>query len=184
MLSMLGGIVGDTAVWRAMSDYANTWRFKHPSPWDYAFFMSNALHRDLGWFWYYWLFTTESADGSIERVATAGSRTSVTVRQDGQMPSPVVLKVRFAPQGPAIRPMPNSTMMDSVTAIVTWPVDVWFGGSRTFQADLDFGPRRIERIILDPACRFPDRVLTDNMWPRDTTVTAQGGPGGARCYGS
>ena len=119
MLSMLGGIVGDSAVWRAMSDYAKAWRFKHPSPWDYAFFMSNALHRDLGWFWYYWLFTTESVDGSIERVATAGSRTSVTVRQDGQMPSPVVLKVRFAPRGPAIRPMLNSTMVDSVTAIVT-----------------------------------------------------------------
>jgi hypothetical protein len=186
MLSMLGGIVGDTAVWRAMSDYAKAWRFKHPSPWDYAFFMSNALHRDLGWFWYYWLFTTESVDGSIERVATAGSRTSVTVRQDGQMPSPVVLKVRFAPRGPAIRPMPNSTMVDSVTAIVTWPVDVWFGGSRTFQADLDFGRRTIERIILDPACRFPDRDVTDNMWPRDTTATAQAGPGGgaARCYGS
>jgi hypothetical protein len=32
MLSMLGGVVGDTAVQRAMSDYARTWRFKHPSP--------------------------------------------------------------------------------------------------------------------------------------------------------
>ncbi|HEX7020804.1 MAG TPA: M1 family metallopeptidase, partial [Gemmatimonadaceae bacterium] len=36
MLSSLGGIVGDTAVWRAMSGYAHAWRFKHPSPWDYA----------------------------------------------------------------------------------------------------------------------------------------------------
>ena len=59
----LGGIVGDTAVWRAMSEYAKAWRFKHPSPWDYAFFMNNALHQDLGWFWNYWLFTTESVDG-------------------------------------------------------------------------------------------------------------------------
>ena len=51
-----------------MSEYAKAWRFKHPSPWDYAFFMSNALqHRDLGWFWNYWLFTTESVDGSISR---------------------------------------------------------------------------------------------------------------------
>lgn len=32
MLSMLGGIVGDTEVWRAMSEYAHAWRFKHPSP--------------------------------------------------------------------------------------------------------------------------------------------------------
>ncbi len=193
MLSMLGGVVGDTAVWRAMSEYAHAWRFKHPSPWDYAFFMSNALNRDLGWFWYYWLFTTESVNGSIAAATTTGPRPSVTVRQDGQMPSPVVLKVKFAPAGPAIRPMRNAVMVDSVTAIVTWPVDVWFGGSRTFQAYLTFGPRRIERIILDPGCRFPDRDLSDNMWPRDPAVLPQpvrvpgrgpGGGGAARCYGS
>lgn len=165
MLSMLGGIVGDSAVWRAMSDYANTWRFKHPSPWDYANFMSHTLHRDLGWFWYSWLFTTDAVNGSITGVTQAGSRTTVTVRQDGEMPSPVVLEVHFAPTGPALHQMPNSTMADSTTAVVTWPVDVWFGGSRIFEAQLDFGPRTIERIVLDPHCRFPDRDPADNVWP-------------------
>ncbi|HEX6557880.1 MAG TPA: M1 family metallopeptidase [Longimicrobiales bacterium] len=166
MLSMLGGVVGDSAVWHAMSDYANAWRFKHPTPWDYAFFMNNALKQDLGWFWYYWLFTTEGVDGSIQNVATDGTRTNVVVRQDGQMPSPVVLKVQFAPGGPAITPMANSTMADSVTAIVRYPVDVWFNGSRTFNAALDFGGRGIEKITLDPFGRFPDRDPSDNVWPR------------------
>ena len=182
MLSMLGGIVGDTAVWKAMSDYAKTWRFKHPSPWDYAFYMSNALKQDLGWFWYYWLFTTESVDGGIQKVTTAGARTTVTVQQDGEMPSPVVLKVQFAPKGPAIKPMKNATMADSATAIVTYPVSVWFNGSRTFNATLDFGARKIEKITLDPGCRFPDHDLTDNVWPRAaaaaTTTAAPAGPGG------
>ena len=165
MLSMLGGIVGDSAVQRAQSEYARAWRFKHPSPWDYAFFMSNALHRDLGWFWYYWLFTTESVDGSIQKVTTTGQRTTVTVRQDGQMPSPVVLEVVFAPGGPPIKRMPNSAVAGD-TAVVTYPVDVWFSGRRTFDAQLDFGARRIERILLDPHCRFPDRDPSDNAWPR------------------
>jgi hypothetical protein len=166
MLSALGGVVGDSAVWHAMSDYAKAWRFKHPSPWDYAFFMNNALHQDLGWFWYYWLFTTESVEGSIQDVKTAGRRTTVTVRQNGQMPSPVILKVEFAPTGPAIKAMSNSKMVDANTAIVTYPVDVWFAGSRTFNAVLDFGGRTINRITLDPGGRFPDRDLTDNAWPR------------------
>jgi hypothetical protein len=170
MLSMLGGIVGDSAVWRAHSAYAHAWRFKHPTPWDYAFFMSNALNRDLGWFWYYWLWTTESVDGSIQNVTTRGTRTVVTVRQDGEMPSPVVLKVEFAPGGPAIRPMKNSVMTDSATAEVTFPVDVWFGGSRTFDADLDFGKRQIAKITLDPHQRFPDRDARDNVWPKPTPV--------------
>jgi hypothetical protein len=177
MLSMLGGIVGDSAVWQAHSGYAHAWRFKHPSPWDYAFFMSNALRDrapDLGWFWYYWLFTTEAVHGSIQQVATSGSKTTVTVRQDGAMPSPVVLEVRFAAQGKPIRPMPNSRMTDSLTAVVSWPVDVWFGGRRTFQAVLDFGGRPIEKLTLDPAGRFPDGDPSDNVWPRESATVAPG----------
>ena len=175
MLSSLGGVVGDSAVWRAMSDYAKAWRFKHPSPWDYAFFMNNALHQDLGWFWNYWLFTTESVEGSIQDVKTSGRRTTVTVRQNGQMPAPVILKVEFAPTGPAIRPMSNSKMTDANTAMVSYPVDVWFPGSRTFNAVLDFGGRGISKITLDPAGRFPDRNAADNVWPRPVAAPKPAG---------
>jgi hypothetical protein len=180
MLSMLGGIVGDTAVWHAMSDYAHAWRFKHPSPWDYANFMDNALHRDLGWFWYYWLFTTESVDGSIQNVTTNGAHTIVTIRQDGQMPSPIVLKVQFAHTGAAIHAMGNSVLKGD-TAVVTYPADVWFAGSRTFKADLNFGTRKIDKITLDPHCRFPDHNVSDNVWPRQPApvAAATGGRGGA-----
>ena len=166
MLSSLGGIVGDAEVQRAMSEYTKTWAFKHPSPWDYIFFMNKALGQDLNWFWYYWLWTTESVDGSIADVTTTGGRTTVTVRQDGQMPSPVVLKVDFAATGPAIKPMANAKMINDTSAEVTWPVDVWFAGSRTFQANLDFGGREITSITLDPRCRFPDRQPADNRWPK------------------
>jgi len=166
MLSMLGGMVGDSVVRRAHAEWARAWMFKHPSPWDYMFFMSRALKQDLGWFWYYWLFTTESVDGSIQNVTTSGGRTSVLVRQDGQMPSPVVLKVEFAPTGPGIKAMPNAVMLDSLSAQVTYPVDVWFAGDRTFRAVLDFGGRTITRITLDPGGRFPDQDPSDNVWPR------------------
>jgi len=166
MLSMLGGIVGDEEVQAAHREYTRTWAFKHPSPWDYAFFMSNALDRDLGWFWYYWLFTTDSVDGSIQDVTSSDGRTTVTVRQDGEMPSPVVLRVELAASGPAVRPMDNATMIDDTTAIVTWPVDVWFDGSRTFDAVLDFGGRAVRSVTFAPFGRFPDTNPADNVWPR------------------
>lgn len=176
MLSMLGGIVGDSAVQRAMSDYAKAWRFKHPSPWDYAFFMSNALKADLGWFWNYWLFTTESVEGSIQNVVTTPQRTVVTVRQDGQMPSPIMLKVEFEPLaanakvpdiGGSCPPAAHCQMMlDANSALVSYPVDVWFGGNRTYDATLVFGGRTIKTITLDPYGRFPDKTPADNVWPR------------------
>ena len=92
------------------------------------------------------------------------------------MPSPVVLAVQFASKGPAIRAMANSRMIDSVTALVSYPVDVWFGGSKSFKAELNFGGRKIAKLTLDPFGRFPDRDVNDNVWPRDlTAVPAAGG---------
>jgi Peptidase family M1 domain len=170
MLSMLGGIVGDENVQKAMSNYAKVWAFKHPSPWDYIFFMNSELKQDLNWFWYYWLWTTESVNGKIESVTTTAGRTTVVVRQDGEMPSPVVLRVQFADSGPAIKAMPNAKV-DGNSALVTWPVDVWFNGSRTYRAVLDFGGRDIKSIQLDPSCRFPDRDPSDNVWPRPAAST-------------
>ncbi|HVZ47698.1 MAG TPA: M1 family metallopeptidase [Gemmatimonadaceae bacterium] len=185
LLSSLGGVVGDSAVQRANSEWATAWRYKHPSPWDWMFFMNNALKAraggDLGWFFYYWLFTTESVDGSIANVKTAAGKTTVTVKQAGQMPSPVVLKVAFASSGPAIKPMKNARMVDANTAIVTWPVDVWFGGARSYDAVLDFGGRAIESVTLDPCGRFPDADTSDNVWPRSAApATLAGGRGGGR----
>ncbi|MBL0178404.1 MAG: hypothetical protein IPP98_04665 [Gemmatimonadetes bacterium] len=57
-------------------------------------------------------------------------------------------------------------MTDSVTAIVTYPVSIWFDGRRNFNAVLSFGGRAIEKITLDPFGRFPDRDVTDNVWPK------------------
>jgi hypothetical protein len=164
MLSSLGGIVGDSAVMRAHREWARAWMYKHPSPWDYMFFMNRALGRDLGWFWYYWLFTTESVEGSIQGMATAGTRATVTVRQDGQMPSPVVLRVTLAPGGAAAAGAERAHARRQHRRS-----DV--PGRRLVrrQPHLPGGVRlrrAVERVVLDPQCRFPDREPGDNVWPR------------------
>lgn len=164
MFSMLGGIVGDDAMNAAIKKYAETWKFKHPSPWDFMFFMNKELGRDLNWFWYYWLFTTESVNGSIKEVVSQGDKTKVTIHQAGEMPSPVVLKVEFADGNDKIKTMPNAKMLDDKTAIVKWNEDVWFNGDRDFTANLDFGKRKIKKITLDPFGRFPDSNTKDNIW--------------------
>ena len=167
MLSMLGSIVGDEAVQKAMSDYTHEWSFKHPSPWDYIFFMNNSLGQDLEWFWYYWLWTTESVEGSIQNVTTEGEKTIVTIHQAGQMPSPVILQVEFEANGQELKPMVNAEMLDENSVIIEWPVDIWFDGQKTLDFELDFGTRKITKITFDPGMRFPDKDITDNVWPRE-----------------
>lgn len=164
MLSMLGAIVGDDRMNAAIKKYVETWKFKHPSPWDFMFFMNKELGRDLNWFWYYWLFTTEAVNGSIKDVVRQGEKTQVTIHQAGEMPSPIVLKVEFGDGSEKIKSMPNAQMIDGKTAIVRWDGDVWFDGNRDFKAALDFGERPIKKITLDPFGRFPDSDTKDNVW--------------------
>src|SRR5262249_7326576 len=90
--------------------------------------------------------------------------TTVDVHEAGQMPSPVVLMVKFAPTGAKIAPMKNAKMLDSTTALVTWPVDVWFNGKKDFMAKLTFGTRKIDQITFDPYGRFPDCDPSNNVW--------------------
>jgi len=61
---------------------------------------------------------------------------------------------------------------------------VWFNGSRTFQAVLDFGGRAIQSIQLDPGCRFPDRDPSDNVWPKPAAGAAPAGPAGGQRAGT
>ena len=165
MLRMLGGVVGDNVMWRAIGDYAAAWRFKHPSPWDLMAFVSNAVERDLGWFWYYWLFTHAGVEGSVAGVEPDGQGGKVTVRQDGAMPSPVVLAIQCAPGGAPARLPGSGYVLDESTVVVTRPVDVWFPGARELTFDLDIGCE-IGRVTWDPARRFPDQDACDNVWPR------------------
>jgi len=69
-------------------------------------------------------------------------------------------------------------MVDANTAIVSYPVAVWFPGSRSFNAVLDFGGRAISKITLDPAARFPDRDARDNVWPRQPQPAPRTGASG------
>jgi hypothetical protein len=164
MFSMLGALVGDDAMNAAIRKYVETWKFKHPSPWDFTFFMNKELGRDLNWFWYYWLFTTEAVNGSIRTVVPQGEKTQLTIHQAGEMPSPIVLKVEFADGSEKIKSMPNAKMIDEKTAIIKWNEDVWFNGDRDLQVTLDFGKRPITKITLDPYGRFPDSDPKDNVW--------------------
>ena len=164
MLQMLGGVVGDSVMWRAIGDYAATWKFKHPSPWDLTAFVSNAVEQDLGWFWYYWLFTQDGVDGSIVRVEPGPQGGSVTVRQDGEMPSPIVLAVQCSPGGGPARLSGPGYVLDDSTVVVTRPVDVWYPGAREVTVDLDIGCE-VGRVTWDPARRFPDQDACDNVWP-------------------
>jgi hypothetical protein len=52
----------------AFKEYANRWKFKHPSPADFFRTMEDASGVDLDWFWRGWFFTNDHVDLGIADV--------------------------------------------------------------------------------------------------------------------
>ena len=52
----------------AFKEYANRWKFKHPTPADFFRTMEDASAVDLDWFWRGWFYTTDNVDIAINDV--------------------------------------------------------------------------------------------------------------------
>lgn len=52
----------------AFREYANRWKFKHPTPEDFFRTMEDASAVDLDWFWRGWFYTTDWVDIGIKEV--------------------------------------------------------------------------------------------------------------------
>jgi hypothetical protein len=150
-LNALGGIVGDSAVGRAFAEYAKAWKYKHPTPYDFFFSMNKSLKRNLDWFWYEWFFTTYTTDQSIESVTTSGSDAILTVRDKGDLVSPVIAAIEFT---------------DGSRGTVMLGAERWFSGTRALSERIPLNGRTIKSVVLDPDNRFQDLDRTNNSWPK------------------
>ena len=61
-------IMGRELFDHAFKEYANRWKFKHPTPADFFRTMEDASAVDLDWFWRGWFFTNDHVDLSLKKV--------------------------------------------------------------------------------------------------------------------
>jgi aminopeptidase N len=56
---------------KAFRDYAQRWRFKGPTPYDFFRTMEESSGVDLDWFWRGWFYSTDHVDIALERVTAS-----------------------------------------------------------------------------------------------------------------
>lgn len=134
------------ALWRG---FLRTWAYRHPYPWDFFNYVENATGRDLDWFWRAWYDETWTLDQAIAAVDVgADGAVHVTIRDRGDAPAPVTVRVTRRGGGTETRDV---------------PVDVWLRGTRT--AVVTFGPGAPPtRVELDPDGLWPDVDRSNNVW--------------------
>ncbi|HNW97695.1 MAG TPA: M1 family metallopeptidase [Bacteroidales bacterium] len=76
--------------------FMETWQDKHPTPYDFFFYMNTLAKEDLSWFWKPWYFEFTEPDISIKEVVQNPSNNSITIENTGGMPIPAVIKIMYA----------------------------------------------------------------------------------------
>ncbi|HJV42366.1 M1 family metallopeptidase [Caulobacter sp.] len=61
-------VIGRELFDRAFKEYANRWRFKHPTPYDFFRTMEESSGIDLDWFWRGWFYSTDHVDIALDKI--------------------------------------------------------------------------------------------------------------------
>lgn len=154
----------------AFKQYAQRWKFKHPTPEDFFRTMEDASAVDLDWFWRGWFYETDHVDISIEEVKVfklnsgdsaqekallkAGkSFVQLDFRNIGGMLMPLIVQFNFA---------------DGSSEIHRVPAEIWnrnnIKTSKVFTLD-----HEVKSVVLDPYLETADCDVFNNHWPREYT---------------
>lgn len=151
-LLALREILGAETYDRALSLYAERWLYRHPAPWDFFHTFEEVAGQDLDWFWEPWFYTTGVSDQAIdaveEHVMGGRNHVVVTVRNDGNVLSPIRAVV---------------TTENGGTAVAEAPASRWFEGKRLVNVETTVDGD-VVRVELDPEEVYADVDATDDVW--------------------
>lgn len=148
VLFALRGVIGEEKFMEAHRELINRWEYKHPYPWDIFNTIEDVTGEDLSWFWRAWLYETWVLDQSITGVDTESDKTLITIRDSGNIPMPVNLRLTYE----------NGMIVDDKI-----PVTHWLNGFRTYEYEAP-SHGAVIKVEIDPDHLFPDKNRSDNVW--------------------
>ena len=139
----------------AFKQYAQRWKFKHPTPEDLFRTMEDASAMDLDWFWRGWFYTTDRVDIALDTVITQaidggeGSYYQLDFSNVGGMIMPLVIQFTYA---------------DGSQEIKRVPAEIWSSNNlRT--SKLFLLEKEVVSVTLDPNQETADCDTGNNHWP-------------------
>ncbi|XHC44540.1 M1 family aminopeptidase [Cyclobacterium xiamenense] len=167
-LAQLGYIIGEEVRDRAMLQYWEQWKFRHPNANDITRVMEKASGLELDWFKEYWVYTTKTIDYSLGSVSNENGKAKILLQRIGQMPMPIDLVVTYRDGQQETIYLPLEMMRGeknpepgnpTVTQVKKWP---WT--HRNLDVQLDRPVSAIEKVSIDPSLRMADVNRENNEW--------------------
>ncbi|MEX2600623.1 MAG: M1 family metallopeptidase [Balneolaceae bacterium] len=150
VLQALQGILGEELFLEAYHSFIDRWTYKHPYPWDFFQTVEDVTGLELDWFWRSWYYETWTLNHSIEHVSRDGSETTIEIRDNGFVPMPVHLTIRFE----------NGSEREEII-----PVDEWLMGKKSVTFRIE-SKETVESVTIDRENNFPYVDRSNLNWNR------------------
>jgi aminopeptidase N len=147
LLHTLRHMMGQEKFDAAYRDYAATWAFKHPMPWDFFAMMEEAAGTSLDWFWQPWFYGTATLDQAVDEVVPASGSAQITVSNLSSGVMPVEIQLEYT---------------DGSSETVVWPVAMWAATRTVTRSVTTSGDLR--KVTIDPDGYYPDLDRSNNEW--------------------
>ena len=168
-LRQLEYIMGEENFASGLHRYYNTWKFKHPNPNDFIRIMEKESGLELDWYREYWVNSTKHPDYAVYDVEQEGDEFKVILVNDGSMPMPLDVLVRYT-DGTAelfnipLRIMRGEKKKDNIRTFTyssDWP---WTHPVYSLKVS-----KEVKNVEIDPEFRMIDTNRENNSWDTGET---------------
>ncbi len=173
-MSQMGYVIGEEARDKALLEYFDTWKFKHPNPNDVLRVFEKVSGLELDWYNEYFVYTTKQIDYGVQEVVGEGDKTQITLEKVKQMPMPVDVVVTYKDGTQEIHYMALRMMRgekqaetdDNRIVHEDWP---WT--NPVYQFSIDRPISEIASVEIDPSGRMADINRENNKWEAEAIET-------------
>ncbi|MBN2486167.1 MAG: M1 family metallopeptidase [Bacteroidales bacterium] len=148
-LFMIENYLGSEIFRNFIASFANNWKGKHPTGYDFIFALEHFAGENLYWLINPWFFEQAWVDLGIEKVSQNGENIEVTIANIGGLPVPVEISVELA---------------DGSTISTSQKADIWKNSNR--QVTIVVGSAAKYQLIRLGSPFIPDKTPENNTYKR------------------
>ncbi|MEQ9064425.1 MAG: M1 family metallopeptidase [Vicingaceae bacterium] len=169
LLNQLGYIVGQEVLHHSIKHYYEDWQFRHPEPRDFKRIVERESGIQLDWYFNYFIQTTKKVDYSVESIQKNGKTSTVLLKNNGDFPLPVDLKITTVDGRVYLYNIPLRMMYGNKENDMGIPFiqcAEWKWTDPEYSLNVDIPRKEIAVIEFDPLKRTMDLVRRNNVYPR------------------
>ena len=144
---VLQNYLGEDLFMKAIREFANRWKGKHPTPYDLFFTFENVSGADINWIISPWFFRFGYVDLSLKSVIKKNNSYEIQIKKIGLLPAHFSLKIFY---------------LDGTNKILSYNVSVWKDKQNLYTTSLPADKKIVRVELIDETLRDAD--LMNNVF--------------------